>query len=52
MQQEELQVQLLKGIGTGARLALGAIDSEASLSIGAGSCRGIVSNIEPVGGTN
>ena len=38
-----------KGIGTGARLALGAVDTEASLSIGARVARGIASNIEPVG---
>ena len=38
-----------KGIGTGARLGLGAVDAEASLSIVARVARGIVSNIEPVG---
>ena len=37
-----------KGIGTGARLGLGATDSGASLSIGARVARGIASNIEPV----
>lgn len=38
-----------KGLATGARLGLGAVDSGASLSIGARVARGIVSNIEPVG---
>ena len=40
---------VFKGVGTGARLGLGAVDSGASLSIGARVARGIASNIEPVG---